>query len=521
MMESGARWSEAGHPIWRTLLATCALVTALPLWSGRYLPFTDFPEHTAAIASLRHWFDPAWHMRETFTLDLAHTSYSLYYLAGAALAFVLGSAERANVVLLSLIAIAFPYSARALLRALGRDERLALFACPLFWTQSLLIGFFNYLAALPMLVWLLALVVRQLSEPSLRREIMLAVGCVLLFYMHLSAVVFLLPATLLAVVHFVPRARWRSAPRLLMWLAPLALVAIAFLLTSTIVHPARAGWHEPRTVTFEPLDQELAHVAGSLLDIWLAPEDEWCFFGLLAAGIALTWPRASEEGPRDPTDVRARSLIASWLVLASAYYFLLPQKVGWLWQLNERYAVLFALLAPALLRPAAGLRGAVPLLCAAGVAVLTGSNATVKIHAFQEEVGPFDAVLAQAKPGKHLLALVFEQRSRVARFSPFLHYGAYYRARGGGVNAPSFAELPQSPLKFIAGAEPPSQPSGWEWEPWRFENDVRQSYFDYILVRGPDPGFLGKSTTGPCFTLVERQGRWALFTRTDLPGSCP
>ena len=139
--------TDPRHPAWRALLAAVALANVAALWAGKYLPFTDLPQHAAAIASLRHYGDPAWHVRDYFELALGRSQYLLYYLAGALLAFPFGTAERANRVLLSLVALAFPYALRALLRALGRDERLALFAVPLFWSQSLLIGFFNYVAA--------------------------------------------------------------------------------------------------------------------------------------------------------------------------------------------------------------------------------------------------------------------------------------------------------------------------------------------------------------------------------------
>jgi len=56
-----------------------------------------------------------------------------------------------------------------------------------------------------------------------------------------------------------------------------------------------------------------------------------------------------------------------------------------MWQLNERYALLFALLAPALLRPARGLRGAAPLLLVAATGLFAAANAGANIRAFDRE----------------------------------------------------------------------------------------------------------------------------------------
>src|SRR5919205_1710424 len=171
-------WTEASHPMWRWLLLACALANVAALWSGPYLPFTDLPQHAAAIATIRHWSDPAWKSQEYFTFDVGRSQYLLYYLAGALLAFPLGTAERANLVLLSLVALALPYALRSLLRAMRADERLALFAVPLFWSQSLLIGFFNYLAALPVMLWGLGLAVRDAEDPRPRRTALIVVTAV-------------------------------------------------------------------------------------------------------------------------------------------------------------------------------------------------------------------------------------------------------------------------------------------------------------------------------------------------------
>ena len=101
---------------------------------------------------------------------------------------------------------------------------------------------------------------------------------------------------------------------------------------------------------------------------------------------------------------------------------------------------------------------------------------------FEREVGPFDEVLAQAQPGRRLIGMIFDQNSRYAKFSAFLHFHAYYRARMGGVASFSFAELPQSPLRYRPENAPPPHPAGWEWHAGLFRNDVDGVYYDYVLA---------------------------------------
>ena len=501
-------WTDEEHPLWTWLLRICAAATVLPLWSAAHLPFTDLPQHVAAIGTLRHWWDPAWKSQEYFTLALGQTQYLLYYLAGAALAFPFGTAERANLVLLSAVAVAFPYSLRALLRALGADRRLALFGCTLFWSQALLIGFFNYLAAMPLTLWGLALAVRQAESPKRRTLWTLAAASVALFYLHLSAFIFFAPAAAIASV-LLPRLRpVREWPRRLLWAAPVAVVSVLWLVNSPVVHPTTVGWYQPMTVAFGEPSASLRDLTDALLDIWRGPEDEYALLALLGAAALLAWPQ-SREPDAQPWK---RGIVALWAAIAAALYFAFPISIGWMWQLNERYALVFALLLPALLRPARGLRGALPLALAAATALYSAGTAFRNIRAFEREVGPFDEVLAAAQPGRRLIGMIFDQNSRVAKFSAFLHFQSYYRARMGGVSSFSFAELPQSPLRYRPETAPPQHPAGWEWHANAYRNDVDGYYYDYVLVHGRFDPF-ARHPPGPLWRPLSRADDWTLYEK--------
>jgi hypothetical protein len=503
-------WTDEQHPLWIWLLRACAAATVVPLWSAAHLPFTDLPQHAAAIGTLRHWWDPAWKSQEYFTLALGQTQYLLYYLAGAALAFPFGTAERANLVLLSLTAVAFPFSMRSLLRALKADARLALFACTLFWSQALLIGFFNYVAAMPLLLWGLSLAVRNAEAPSRRTQWILAGCAVALFYLHLSAFIFFAPAAALASVllpRLSPARRW---PQRLAWAAPVAVLALFWLWNSPVVHPQSVGWTQPMSVAFEAPATSLRDLPDALLDIWRGPEDEICLLALLLAAALLAWPQRREPDE----NAWKRGLAAAWAVMAAALYLAFPVSIGWMWQLNERYALALALLLPLLLRPARGLRGAAPLLIAGATALFASGAAVANIRNFDKEVGPFDEVLARAQPGRRLIGMIFDQNSRYAKFSAFLHYQAYYRARRGGVASFSFAELPQSPLRYRPEVAPPPHPAGWEWHANSFRNDYDGPYYDYVLVHGYVDPFAHRPP-GPQWRLLSREGRWAVYEKVQ------
>ncbi|MGZ6143217.1 MAG: hypothetical protein ACXWLM_07750, partial [Myxococcales bacterium] len=364
------------------------------------------------------------------------------------------------------------------------------------------IGFFNYVAAMPLLLWGLALAV------SGRRPKLLAAAAVALFYLHLSAFVFFAPAAALASVGLPRIAPVREWPRRLAWAAPVTVLAIFWLLASPVVHPQTVGWNQPMRIAFEEPAAALRNLTDALLDIWRGPQDEWCLLALIGAAALLAWPQQRS----DEDNSWNRGLVAIWVAWATVLYLAFPVSIGWMWQLNERYALVFALLLPALLRPARGLKGAVPLVLAAATALFAAGTAIANIRAFEGEVGPFDEVLAHAQPGRRLIGMIFDQNSRYAKFSAFLHFQAYYRARMGGVASFSFAELPQSPLRYHPENAPPVHPAGWEWHANLFRNDVDGLYYDYVLVHGHVDPF-ARNPAGPQWRILSREQDWTLFEK--------
>ena len=491
------------------------MASVAPLWAGRYLPIADLPQHVAAIATLRHWWDPSWHAQQYFTLDVVGGASVLYYATGAVLAVAFPTAERAHLVLLSSIALALPYALRSLLRALQADERLALFAPAVFYSQPVLIGLLPYVAGLPLLLWTLGQVVRDAERPTARRTALVAAAALALLALHLSAFLLFAPAAVLASLAFARRTP-RDIARRLLWAIPALAAGVVVVAASPLTHPGRVGGNEPMRVVFEAPGDAVAKLPGALLDVWPRHEGVVVLLVLATAVVLLALP-SGEGAVRDVARPRA-TIAAAWVAMAGAFYFALPISIGWLWQLSGRYAMAWALLLPCLLRPAPGFRGHAPLLLVAGASLASAGVAAGHIRAFTAEVDGFDHVIGAAQPGKRLLALIQDPTSHQARFPPYVHFGSYYRARKGGVAAFSFAELPHAPLRYRPETAPPVMPVHWEWEPWRFSNEREGSYFDYILVRGTvDP--LASAPAGPAWQPIAHQGLWTLQVRKGTPSS--
>ena len=221
---------------WEIAFAFGALAAAAPLFAVTFPPIQDLPQHLAAMRILIDYDAASLHFSEFFEVDLFRTQYLGYYTAVRALALFL-PLELANRVALGLALVATPYALRALLRALGRDERHALLALPLTWNAHLILGFLNFVAAFPLMLFGLALAVEQrkdttlraqFTSPARRRAFLLGFVTVATFATHVVPFAFLgLGAALIGMGE-------GARPTLRRWLAlvPGGLVSILWALRS-------------------------------------------------------------------------------------------------------------------------------------------------------------------------------------------------------------------------------------------------------------------------------------------------
>lgn len=493
------------------LLLAAALVTVAPLWCAKYLPFTDLPEHVAAIATLRHWADPAWATGETYVLAAGKSQYLAYHALGALLAFPLGSAELANRVLMTIAGLALPYSVRALLRASRGDERLAILACPLFWSRPLVIGFLPYVFGVPILLFTLARVMeRRRTEATLREDAKLAGLALLVFYLHLSA--FAVLVLVAGALELVPRAgfRWRAVPRRLVWLAPPLVAALAWaLFAEPEGGPALLG--NEAAVFYAPKRALGALFAAWTHDVWVSHVDEYAGVAFWILVLWLGMQRKTAE-PEGSWAVVARLVpFASVLLL----FLVLPFKVGAGAMLNVRLSVLLALFVLLVPRPDEGRRA--PFFLGAALSLVVAVNAIVEIRGTQRELGDLDRVLANVRPGARVLGLHFERASSYTHSAAWVHALAYHRSRRGGVASVSFAEMRHWPIQYRPEARPPKKKAMfWDFEPCLFRNSVDGLYYDYVVSRGDTFPF-SNDPPGPAWRRVADVDRWHVFEK--IPGA--
>lgn len=480
---------------WAVTLAPIA-----PIFSTRFLPFGDLPEHVAAIATLSRIFFPTG-THEPYTVALGSSQYLLYHSVGALLTAVVKDAIVANQLLLSAIAVFWTLGMRAVLRAADKDERLALAAPLVFFNRALSMGFLPFVAAVPLALFAFA----ELYRKPYPRPFRLGVLAVLLFTTHVS-IYLLVVATAVAVVMVRGRA--------------VAIRAVALVPSGTL---ALLWWSEGSLGTGRPLQDDVGRMGlGRTLralfvwafDIWQSHFDELCAAMFWAAFAVLLVSGLNRKRIFDRRDL----LPLVPFVCAFALYVATPFRVGFASMLNVRLAPVVVLLSVLALprfprsrvtTVAVWAIGAASILCCA-------TSASESRRSSRELMGDFGALLDRMHVGARLVTLTFEQHAASSHFWPYLFAGSYTRARWpGSVAGWSFSELPHWSVHYASGEAPPRRHPFWSFRPcpYRFVEDG--NFYDYVLVQGDADPFAGQA--GPPFVLAAESGVFRLFEKAVGP----
>lgn len=502
--------------VWSIVFWATAVLTALPLFATRYVPLTDVPEHVAVIATLARLLPGGG--GAPYEIALGDSQYLLFHAVGAVLARAIGDAVLANKLLFALVAMMWPISARALLRAFGRDERLAIFAAMVFWNRATIVGLEPYVASVPLALFGLATVVRQMRGASLGRGAAIAAIAMAVFYTHASAfVLFAVTAAALVLVMVAHDGRSGVGRALatLGALVPSGILAVLWWRAGSLTDPAA----QPQGVDRMSVSESLGAMPIWTFDVWRSHADEiaaaiwWTAYAVV---VVASW----KKGPgAEPREAEPRWLAWTPFACAAGVYLTTPFRIGGAAMLNVRLAPVLTIFALLGLRLRKDRLGALPLGLAAFAATLTAANAAWQIRAVaREKIGELDTVLSAMAPGTRLAMLNFDRSSPRTHFWPYPFAGSYHRARGGAIASYSFAELPHWPVHYARGHAPPDHGPFWSFRPCAYRYREDGAFYDYVLVQGAiDPWDGRQGGVGPLFVAVARAGVFTLYAKADGP----
>jgi hypothetical protein len=475
-----------------------AVLATAPAWIVEHPPLQDYPFHVATLRLIHSIHDPAYGFADVFRLELLKTEYLLYYVVGDLLAYVMG-VRAASVAMICLYLGGMPLAMRALLRSLGRDERICLFAVPLSVNVMFCMGLLPFVFGFPMMLWALAAAVTHFRKPTRRSGVVLALLTVATFYAHI------LPFAIFgqSCIALFPWTRPRR------WLACAAPLTIGVALLAWWVLGSKAGSNAVGDLRgHEPFVHDFSQWT---VDIFRDDSNRNWVLGLALLAIAAL---GLSIGEKDRGETLARGLFVA-PVLCVLAYFTLEGKLGDVWLYGQRFAFVALLMMVPLLRMPGGGRGFA--ITALALAACIGSTLNVCKHFIvfeREEVGDLDDALAAMAPRAHVVGLIFDRGSRTMSdmFVPVLHYVSYYEAEKGGVVQFAYTGFPHWPVQYQDGKYPPltypKQRLRWEWTPEQVTTAELYPYYDYVLVRGS-----GYAPPAQLFHSAFRGARWSVYER--------
>lgn len=498
----------------RSLGVVCGLAAislALPLFVSSYLPIQDLPQHVAAVRVLSEFSRPEFRFQEFFEQVPFQTPYwSAYALAILLSAFV-GPLLAVKLVL-ALALVGTPFALRALLRALGKPEAYALLSIPLAYNAHVVLGFVNFVLALPLMLFGIALAVELRTKATGKIPVLLAlVGCAA-FLTHVVPYAVLVAS---ASCFWLERDLRRFLRRLFV-LAPSLVMAASWLCFQPsgqhLLGSSRSD--SPRAESQGPLEA-LTRLPSWLTDVLQDRRGLWVLAGwslvivFIIGARALAGPRArtqrEDESKTELAGELDRRLFAVF-GLALAGYFLLPAGYGWIWPINARFSIVCALLGIALLPPVGPRAQRFAVMMALAVTSLHLGSVLVAFSAAEREYAGLPQLLERMPAGRRVAGLIFRPGSEAVAFAPYLHAVAWYQVERGGAVMFTFADFPQSPIRFRSDNRPPKVPPRWEWQPRRVRTETELEWYDYLLCRGAPPEL-------PGFARLAVDNQWSVWRR--------
>lgn len=453
----------------RWIFLGLSLLLAGPVLWVSQPPMADLPQHAAQIQILLDWNDPQLDRQATYRLDL-FTPYLIAYAPAWLLAHVMPLVWALKLMVAASL-IALPWAARRLIARVGGPVELSWLVFPLALSYAYHWGFLNYIVATPLVLLFTELCVWHSENPTTRSATAVALSTLGLFFCH--AIVGGLACAVGGGMSLLRRAaagdllrRWPAA--LLPFAAPLPLIGLWAArtqpdLTDFAKFIAWSGFFErlgDLTTWITGWENSLPHL---LLGV-----------GLLALPFLL--------GARPSRQAWRWWPFAACVVLGMVW----PDIFLAIARIAGRFAVFllpFLLFAcePAGLRERRPLPEFVAVMAAVGLLLSQAANT----YSWQQQIRPFDDVLAAAEPGHTALTLNFLRGSTYGPSPLTISLPQWYMLEGRSPRVdPSFAM--QYPLLVRYHPDQmPELPFALAWNPASYDWRVHTRY-DYYFVIAPE-----------------------------------
>lgn len=492
------------------LLALGTVYSAL-LWISDLLPFVDLPFHLGVATVVRGYGEPGNQFADYFTLQILGQPnvFHLWFCSRD----IFPSVEFANKVYFALYSYALPLSLYAVIRELRGNPWFSLLGFLYLYNFNTHWGFVGFVAAMPMVLALFAVLLRHLRRPSWRTRLVLAVGALGLFFVHVLGALFFGLAFGLTTLLCLHRDRRELALTLALMLPLVSVIGVWWFATD---HPPEEslfdfllGYYRDFYVASLRLRSfffifDNSYLAGGRLGL---------IWGALLAGVSvslLAWAALFERGDLLRTFVAVRNRAVLAFLLAAGFCFLvLPEGLPGQWALNQRFSVYFALgliLLASLLRLERIPKPAVLGVIAAGCLLHAALYADY-FRGFAEDTRGFTESILPEAGETRLAGLILEPHYRGTL--AYLHFSNYYIVRKQGIAVSRMVDFRFGTVR--------RKPDGGDLPVALMRFDIDPDYagqydeIDYLVVRGDIDSHM-RSSLGH-FEERKRDGEWALLER--------
>jgi hypothetical protein len=542
------RWAIEGLDTDAKIFAVCFLILLpfywAPLFVTAILPGLDLPFHLALADMLGKAGSPESPYAPYYDGGLRIAPYAAHYILLIALGKVMNLLLAHKLIVAAYVA-GLPLATASLLAGCGRSRIPALLAFPLAYNLTLHYGFISFALSLPVLMLLLAQMVRHLLTHGRRvwwTWLWTAASAVALFLCHLQNFLYGVGAAL-AFALFAPltwRRRLLAASSVLPALAAQAFwqfvgtpstpgsspkTSLAFAWEAVKRHRmidlGRQTWLQDFWGRIEVIPSHAMRAFDDQVNITACKEVLILIGVYLVAGV-LAWILLPKRSDGRPWLRAAPGIFVAFLGALTAY-LVLPHHLQELELMTffPRFAVLVVLMGIALIP--AGLsrvRGVFRLLLpvpALVIGILYGYELTTHYRAFGQETEDFVTVMNKTPAGGKVLGAIYNRHSRTMRIeSVLVGLVDYYVA---------LRPAPESmaPLAYCGMRHMPCtrKPAGVElpdpWIPQAINPLKTVPDFDYFFMRSLPPGADPFGPYRGSMELLAQSGTWSVFHKKPGP----
>jgi len=474
------------QPSYRAVFWSLLLVTLVPLWVARCLPCVDLPQHLDSVSIMRRLAVSNSGGAVAYSLRM-YPTHNLLHLILMYLLSLPGGIELAAKLFFSAYVIAFGLALDYLLRVLRADRWLGLTALLFVYNFNFFWGFPGMLAALPLLLFVLALELEwlQAGKQSVIRWFLLALVWVVGFLAH--ALGLALMVVLFCVVLLCCQNGSRARKRVGILLTTLVPVLVLFVAPWLLV----VDHGVPRV----PLSQVVESYRESsplarLLEVDLQVGSRDAVTRVLVALVPLTvvLRLVFAVRRRGLAELRSMPLLTASCLAGACFagYLLLPARYGMITILSDRFATfgyVFLAIVFGLTPELTGrMRRAFPFAVAIALLV-NASNIAWRFWSMDRVARPGMKMIDSLPADKSVLGLIYSDAGlRMFGYPVLLHFATYYPALRGGFAGYTFAQMAYSPVRFVGQRE--FLATGDEIAPWRHVFPDGWSDYDYVIVLG-------------------------------------